>query len=122
VSCKPPSESESVIGPKFEIETVECEPHAHLAVRGEIDIKTAPELERVLSGSDSEMVVVDLSGVSFIDSSGLRVLVMARTQLESNGGNLVLCAPDDSPIVRTIRLAGLASDFRVVANTDSLSE
>ena len=111
-----------MIGPTFQIEIIAGEAHPHLAVHGEIDIKSAPELETALSEFEAEMVVVDLSDVTFIDSTGLRVLVMARTQIESNGGSLVLCAPDDSAVVRTMRLAGLASDFRVVANMDSLSE
>lgn len=122
MTSQPPSESESVIGPTFEIETVDSETHAHLVVRGEIDIKSAPELEDALADVDTEMVVIDLSDVSFIDSTGLRVLVMARTRIESDGRGLVVCASDDSAVVRTMRLAGLAADFRVVRDTDSLPE
>lgn len=111
-----------MIGPTFEIERVDGAPHAHLVVHGEVDIKSAPELERALSNLDSDVVMVDLSDVSFIDSTGLRVLVMTRTRVETNGGKFVLRASDDSAVVRTIRLAGLSSDFVFVADTDALSE
>ncbi len=111
-----------MIGPSFEIEIVEREPHLRLAVRGEIDIQSAPALDDALSNADSDTVVLDLSDVTFIDSSGLRVLVMARTRLDSNGHSLVLCASDNSAVVRTIRLAGLSADFEVVPNLDGLSE
>lgn len=111
-----------MIGPTFEIEIGGGETGAHLAVRGEIDIKSAPDLESALSETAGDPVTVDLSEVTFIDSTGLRVLVMERTRIESGGGSLVLCAPEDSPVVRTMRLAGLAPDFRMVASLDQLPE
>lgn len=116
----PPAESRPVIGPTFEIEIGGGETRAHIAVRGEIDIKTAPELERALSEAAGDPVTLDLSEVTFIDSTGLRVLVMERARIESEDGSLVLCAAGDSPVVRTMRLAGLASDFRIVASSDEL--
>lgn len=111
-----------MIGPSFEIAIVGSETRAHLAVRGEIDIKTAPDLESALSETVGDPVIVDLSEVTFIDSTGLRVLVMERTRIESGGGSVVLCAPEGSAVLRTMRLAGLASDFRVVASADELPE
>jgi anti-sigma B factor antagonist len=110
-----------VIGPAFEVETVERGRHRHVVVRGEIDIKTAPELESALADHADDPLVVDVSEVGFIDSTGLRVLVMARTRIEEDGGRMVLCAADDSPVVRTMRLAGLASDFDVVPDSDALT-
>lgn len=114
-------ESNHVIGPTFEIEVVESEPRTRLVVRGEIDIQSAPQLDEALSNTAGDAVVLDLSDVTFIDSSGLRVLVMARTRIDSSGRSLVLCAGADSAVVRTIRLAGLTSDFEVVPNVDDLS-
>lgn len=116
------SESIQVIGPTFEIEVVEREPRVRLVVRGEIDIQSAPELDEALSNTDGDTVLLDLSEVTFIDSSGLRVLVMARNRFDSSGCSLVLYASEGSAVVRTIRLAGLTSDFEVVTNPDGLSE
>lgn len=107
-----------MIGPTFEIETVANGSRQEVVVHGEIDITSAPALDEALSGMHGDSVVVDLSQVTFIDSTGLRVLVMARTRLEADGSRLVLRAADDSPVVRTMRLAGLISDFQLVVDSD----
>jgi anti-anti-sigma factor len=63
-----------------------------LTLRGELDLATVPLLEqqvdRVPRGRG--VVVIDLSGLRFIDSSGLQVLVRAERQLRASGGQLVL--------------------------------
>ena len=64
-----------------------------LVLVGEIDSYTAPLLgERLLDGSPIE--VVDLAGVSFIDSSGLRVLVEAHQARVDQGARLVAARPE----------------------------
>jgi anti-anti-sigma factor len=50
-------------------------------VRGEIDLATAPELEARLLDVGGEEVDLDLSGVTFCDCAGLRVLDQARDRL-----------------------------------------
>jgi anti-sigma B factor antagonist len=54
-------------------------------VHGELDIATAGDLERTLlrPRDPGERVVLDLGGLRFIDSTGLRVLVRARTEAKS---------------------------------------
>lgn len=50
-----------------------------LVVRGELDIATVPVLERALAlDGEAERVVLDLAGVTFIDSTGLRLLLEAH--------------------------------------------
>ena len=59
-----------------------------LAVRGEVDLATAPALEDALADAIRESdgaLVVDLSGVEFLDSSGLKVLLRARALLGTRG-------------------------------------
>jgi anti-sigma B factor antagonist len=58
----------------------------------------APYLERCAAGQDQ--LVLDLSGVDYISSAGLRVLMLARKQAKAQGGTLVVAAL--SPIVREI--------------------
>ncbi len=69
---------------------------AVLAVGGDIDVYTAPELRTALAAliaAGSERVVVDLSGTGFLDSSALGVLVGANKDLAARGGSLrVVCA------------------------------
>jgi anti-anti-sigma factor len=56
-----------------------------IRVRGELDIESAPDLERVLlrSRPARQRVVLDLSGLEFMDSTGLRVLLRARAAAEA---------------------------------------
>jgi anti-sigma B factor antagonist len=67
-----------------------------LRVAGEIDLVTAPQFEAELDAVISEAhspAGVDLSGVTFIDSSGLHALVRARKQVAGTEVRLVLVNP-----------------------------
>lgn len=59
---------------------------------GDLDLSTAPELERSLVGvqTDGGPVLLDLRGVRFMDSSGLRVILAADARARSNGSRLML--------------------------------
>jgi anti-anti-sigma factor len=80
-----------------------------VAVRGELDLTTAPELLRALSvaiDSGRRVLVVDLSGVDFCDSSGLSALVRTRNRLDAVGGAVGLVGA--TPIVqRVLDISGL---------------
>src|SRR5512132_1871333 len=64
-------------------------------VRGEIDIATCERLRDAIEPhlGPRQSVILDLSGVEFIDSSGLHVLEQARGTLTADGGSLVLRNP-----------------------------
>jgi anti-anti-sigma factor len=66
-----------------------------VALRGELDFASTDKLSSALAGLSNEprRVVVDLSGLEFIDSSGVRMLMTAARAIEDSGGRLVLCAP-----------------------------
>jgi anti-anti-sigma factor len=63
-----------------------------VGVSGDLDLSTAPELERSLTRvqTDGRAVVLDLRRVSFMDSSGLRVILAADARARSAGTRLVL--------------------------------
>jgi anti-anti-sigma factor len=64
-------------------------------VRGELDLATAPQLAAVLAdatGQSTLPVVLDLSGVTFIDSSALRTLVLSGRELNGAGRKLQIGA------------------------------
>ena len=86
---------------------------AVLALRGEVDVYAAPLLRtrlHELVAGDSDTVAVDLSGASFLDSSGVGVLIGARKRLAASGRRLVLCSP--SPEARgVIAILGLEEYF-----------
>jgi anti-sigma B factor antagonist len=85
-----------------------------LAVRGEIDLATADEFRRALESLIAEApspALVDLWGVTFIDSSGVAALVSARGTAEAAGVELVLVEP--SPQARTVlELTDLWTQFK----------
>ena len=67
-----------------------------LCAYGELDLATAPALRRALAAAvDEEAVdlVVDLSGVTFVDASGLAPLLQAAQALQASGGELRLASP-----------------------------
>jgi anti-sigma B factor antagonist len=81
---------------------------------GELDLAASPELSSVLDGyvAAGGDLTVDLSGVTFLDSTALSVLVRARTRLSSAGSRLIVSDP--SPVVvRILHLAGLVGLFVV---------
>ncbi|MFN8051013.1 MAG: STAS domain-containing protein [Acidimicrobiales bacterium] len=80
-----------------------------VTVAGELDVRTAGELAEVLEPLVTKercSVVVNLSGVDFMDSSGLRALVRAANEASSAGGSLVLARVSDS-VKRLLEVTGL---------------
>jgi anti-anti-sigma factor len=81
-----------------------------IAVAGEVDMATAPQLaDCVLDHPDTD-VVVDLSQVGFLDSSGLNVLVQAYKRLQERGHTLRTAAEQDH-VLRVIKMSGLDGYF-----------
>jgi anti-sigma B factor antagonist len=77
--------------------------------QGEIDALTAPQLGRRLLGLVDEGktgVVVDLSSVTFMDSTGIGVLLNALRALGSRRGRLVLVCPHER-VLRPFQITGL---------------
>jgi anti-anti-sigma factor len=79
----------------FTIEAEVIGPHVVLAVRGDVDIATAPVLRDRLAETLGRhtAVVVDLGAVGFMDSTGLGVLVAAYNRAAAAGCALVLARP-----------------------------
>lgn len=87
-----------------------------MTIVGEIDLYTAPRLQaeftRLLGQSQTMLVVLDMSGVEFCDSTGMNVLLSALKRLRERGGTLEVAAP--RPAVRKIlQVTGLDSVFVV---------
>ncbi|MEU6366518.1 STAS domain-containing protein [Streptomyces sp. NPDC046931] len=80
-----------------------------ITVRGEIDHHTGGALSDALSlpeGAAASRMVVNLSGVTFMDSSGINILIAARNAADGAGGWLRLAGPTES-VLRTLQLVGL---------------
>jgi anti-anti-sigma factor len=91
-----------------------------LRLAGEVDILSVGELKRRTTQLDKSMpahVVFDLSGLVFIDSSGINALVQGVRAIEAQGGTGVLAAPSDEA-KRVFDIIGLSQVVSVVQNVD----
>ena len=102
----------------FEIEIIERDEAVVVVVDGEIDIATAPLLEQRLTeveAGDSPQLIIDLDRVSFMDSTGLQVLV-SHTLSETNGRRIRL-TKGSPQVQRLLTVSGMA-DHLPFASSD----
>ncbi len=86
-----------------------------LVLRGELDPHTAPALREQIDEAtldSTRTLVLDVSGLRFIDSSGLRVIIGAHKDMTARSGRLVLRAPTDTTR-RLLDITGLADHIAV---------
>jgi anti-sigma B factor antagonist len=91
-----------------------------IVVSGEIDVYTAPKLrEQIVSLVDEGQyhLVVDMSGVEFLDSTGLGVLVGGLKRVRAHDGSLALVC-DEERILKIFRITGLTKVFPIHATVD----
>jgi anti-anti-sigma factor len=97
------------------------------AVKGELDLNTAPELdgplEDALADSEDALVLIDLGRCEFIDSTGIALIVRAwqRVDREAGGegrGRLVICCSNDQ-VERLLRITGVESSISMHPNRES---
>jgi anti-sigma B factor antagonist len=89
----------------------------HIAVRGELDLATADELESALLPlvRDGRHALLDLGGLDFMDSTGVRVLVTAHLAAEEHGGRFsLLRTHEGSPVGRVLEISGLDGVLELV--------
>ena len=82
---------------------------------GELDVNTAPELREQLArliAEDARQIVIDLTEVSFVDSTALSVLVSALKRLRQADGDLELASPNPS-VRRVFEITGLTRLFTI---------
>ncbi len=87
-----------------------------VAVRGELDTYTAPRLREqlrdVIDQNGHQELALELSGMSFVDSSGLAVLVDALKRMRQRGGTMTLHAPTRST-TKVLEISGLDKIFDI---------
>jgi stage II sporulation protein AA (anti-sigma F factor antagonist) len=82
-------------------------------VEGEIDLDNADQLATALRSADAEdrpWVVLDLLGVPFMDSSGLKALLVASAEL---GDRLSLVLSPGAPVARLLEIAEVRDRFAI---------
>jgi anti-sigma B factor antagonist len=109
---------------ELEIRTQQDGSTCTLALEGEVDVYTAPrlkeELVTIIEGG-CEHIIVDLEHVSFIDSSGLGVLVGAlRRARERDGAVRIVCTREN--ILKIFRITGLDKVFPIFSDVSEASD
>ena len=110
------------MSPEFAITEHPIDGERHvLAVRGEIDLFTAPELKQVLAESIEGgriRIIVDLTDTTFLDSTALGVLIGAVKRLRSRDGVLTI-VNTDANIAKTFEITGLDQIFTILDTRDA---
>src|SRR6266511_2026970 len=97
----------------LELDTESRGDHSVVTLRGEIDVYTAPRLRQALIDlveGGANHIVVDMSAVDFLDSTGLGVLVGGLKRVKSNDGELRLVVNQDR-IMKIFDITGLSKVF-----------
>jgi anti-anti-sigma factor len=92
-----------------------------VALAGELDLACAPELSRALAdlaGTGCDRVVVELSELSFIDSTGIKALIAAARAMEEEGGALTLSAPTPN-VARVFEIVKLSDVIPIEEGRDN---
>jgi anti-anti-sigma factor len=92
-----------------------------VAIVGEIDMATAPEVTREISGGHdgARRVIVDLSKVTFLDSSALNAFVHSQRSLAEDDIGFRIVSPSDQAVRSVFEITHLTAPLSVV---DSLDE
>jgi anti-anti-sigma factor len=90
-----------------------------IAVSGRFDAETAPQfeakiLEQIASGQ--LRLIIDLGDLEYINSAGLRALLVAGKRLKPQGGRLLLAAPRE-PVRQVLQISGFSGIFETCATT-----
>jgi anti-anti-sigma factor len=96
-----------------------------IAVRGELDLSTAPDLESPLEeaiSSGDASVLIDLSECEFIDSTGIALIVRAWQRLDRSAGSegegrVVICCANDQ-VRRVLEITGIELSIPIHSGKD----
>jgi anti-sigma B factor antagonist len=107
-----PAESDSEA---LAVSTARAGEVAVVTLSGEIDVRTVEQLREALGlgtvQAPGPEIVLDLSGVSFLGSSGLAALVEGASTLRNRGGWLRVVTGNQRVVVRALEVTGLAGVF-----------
>lgn len=88
-----------------------------VTLAGELDLATVPQLRAVLSeaAKDAELVIVDLSELTFMDSTGILMILIAHSQIRAADRRLAL-VPGPRQVQRIFELTGLDDKLSFMNN------
>jgi anti-anti-sigma factor len=95
----------------------------HVTLTGELDISTAQRLEddlRRVEADSPELIVLDLQQLSFMDSTGLRLLIMADARAREDGRRVDIVRGNEM-VHRVMRLTRLDERLNIVEDPGAVS-
>lgn len=104
--------------PAFDLVTTRTDERAVVRVAGELDPATAPQLAEELlglAGAGARSVTLDLAELTFIDSTGLSVLIDGLRLLRDAKGDLALRSPNPSTM-KIFEITGLTGVFAITGD------
>lgn len=105
----------------LEVDVQERDRWSVVALRGEIDVYTAPRLRQSLIDqveAGKTNILVDMSKVDFLDSTGLGVLVGGLKRVKAQDGSLEIVATHDK-ILKIFEITGLSKVFPIHESVDA---
>jgi anti-sigma B factor antagonist len=107
---------------QLQIETHREEDRVILRLEGELDMATAPQLRSAIEelGADEKpMLVLDLQQLSFIDSTGLRLVLWANERYRKDGREFAM-TPGSPQVRRLLSISGAGEHLRIIATSGEL--
>jgi len=101
------------------IETDHLQSVSVIKVRGRVDSETAPDLDDALTKllQDNNKIVLDLAGVEYVSSAGLRAIVKAYQNANKSGGNVHLASASSS-VEGILLTVGMMQMFKMFSTTE----
>jgi anti-sigma B factor antagonist len=90
-----------------------------ITMDGELDMANAPALQAAIESEElatAEIVVLDLQGLTFLDSTGLRVILAARELCWRRGQEFAV-TPGSAQVQRLLSVTGVGEHLRTIATT-----
>ena len=107
---------------QLRIEVRQESDRAVVALDGELDMANAPLLQSVVEGSDLDgdiAVVLDLDQLQFIDSTGLRIILLARERCQQRGQEFAVTRGTQQ-VQRLLSVTGVGEHLRTISRADGL--
>jgi anti-sigma B factor antagonist len=107
----------------FDASAIDVDGVRVIAIRGELDLSTAPSLEPAVEEAlaNPDTVMIDLTECEFIDSTGIAMIVRAWQRIEDeevgSGRTLVVCTCNDQ-VNRVFEISGLGQSIRVYSSRE----
>lgn len=109
----------------FAIDVTGSAARPQVALRGELDLAHAQSLEEAigrLCGDGAREILLDMGGVVFIDSSGLRALLASLSRCQEQECEFALGSDLPMPVQRLFEVAGVGGRFRYAPSKDGAGE